>query len=236
MACFLLRSCTHWELTFDIIKTEWMILKTVPAEMPSSWAITLTLMRRSYKNHVLHFLARFILKCFHWLTWTWIIFNQFPTPLKLLGPKLYLVIGRWNITIYSLSRILRTLAWSTTINLFGTRPQLVRGWSKRPLPISEKMNDVKFLSLRKISWLCCNGDSFIFTIIIIIIISLFISYKPLWSVDYVHFNCFLLSFLPPSLHSFLFPFSPYLYNSFYVFVSDFVSPHPHWFWGSLSLL
>ena len=80
---------------------------------------------------------------------------------------------------YSLSRILRTLAWSTTINLLGARPQLVRGWSKRPLPISEKINVVRFLTLTTISWLCCNGDSFIIiiiinNIIIIIIIILFI--------------------------------------------------------------
>ena len=46
------------------------------------------------------FLAHFLWRCFHWPTWTWIVFNRFPTPLKLFGPKLYLVLGRWNITIY----------------------------------------------------------------------------------------------------------------------------------------
>ena len=30
---------THRELTFDIIKTKWMIQETVPAEIPSSWGI-----------------------------------------------------------------------------------------------------------------------------------------------------------------------------------------------------
>ena len=41
-------------------------------------------------------------RCFHWPTWMWIAFNRFPTPLKLLGPKLNLILGRWNITIYSI--------------------------------------------------------------------------------------------------------------------------------------
>ena len=65
---------THHELTFDIIKTEWMILETVPVEMPSSWTITLTLTRH-LQNHILHFLAHFLWRCFHWPTWTWIVFN-----------------------------------------------------------------------------------------------------------------------------------------------------------------
>ena len=54
------------------------------------------------QNHVLHFLAHFLWRWFHWLTWTWIFLNRFPTQLKLLGPKLYLVVGRWNIIIYSI--------------------------------------------------------------------------------------------------------------------------------------
>ena len=40
---------SHRELTFDIIKIEWIILETVAAEMPSSWAVTLTLTRWSWK-------------------------------------------------------------------------------------------------------------------------------------------------------------------------------------------
>ena len=44
-------------------------------------------------NHVLHFLAHFLWRCFHWLTWTWIAFNRFPNPLKLFRPKLYLLCG-----------------------------------------------------------------------------------------------------------------------------------------------
>ena len=54
------------------------------------------------QNHVLHFLAYFLWRCFHLPTWTWIVFNWFPTPLELLGPKFYLVVGRWNIIIYSM--------------------------------------------------------------------------------------------------------------------------------------
>ena len=54
------------------------------------------------QNDVLHFLAYFLWRFFHWPTWTIIVFNRFPTPLKLLGSKLYFVVGRWNITIYSI--------------------------------------------------------------------------------------------------------------------------------------
>ena len=81
---------THRELTLDIIRTEWMILETVPAEMPSSWAITLHLKKRSCKI-MSSTLTHFLWRCFQWLTWTWIFFSWFPDPLKLLGPKLYLV-------------------------------------------------------------------------------------------------------------------------------------------------
>ena len=40
---------------------------------------------------------------FHPPTWTWIVFIRFPTPLKLLEPKLYLVVGRWKIIIYRIN-------------------------------------------------------------------------------------------------------------------------------------
>ena len=54
------------------------------------------------QNHVPHFLAHFLSRCFHRPTWMRIVFNRFPTALKLLGPELYLVVGRWNVTIYSI--------------------------------------------------------------------------------------------------------------------------------------
>ena len=72
---------------------------------------------------------------------------------------------------------------------------LVRGWSKTPLPISEKkINVVKFLTLRTISWLCCNGNSFI---IIIIIYLYHISHYGLRSFK------LLPSLLPSSLHIYI---------------------------------
>ena len=81
---------------------EWMILENVQAEMSSSWTITLNLTRRPCKIMSSTFWAHFLWRCFHWPTCTWIVFNRFPTLLKLLGPKLYLVVGKWNITIYSI--------------------------------------------------------------------------------------------------------------------------------------
>ena len=78
-----------------------MLLETVPAEMLSSWATTLALTRQSW-NFMSHFLAHFLWRWFHWPTCKWIIYNRFPIPLNLLGPKPYLVVGRINITIYSI--------------------------------------------------------------------------------------------------------------------------------------
>ena len=103
MTCFLLRSQHSWHpwgLTFDIIKTEWMILESVPAQMPSSWAITLTLTRRSCKIIVLHFLAHFLWRCFTGRSER--ESSSIDSLLKLLGPKLYLIVGSRNITICSI--------------------------------------------------------------------------------------------------------------------------------------
>ena len=76
------------------------------------------------QNHVLHFLAHFLWRCFHWPTWTWIVFNRFPTPIKLLGPKLYLIVGRWNIAI---------LSW-TSIGFFPSFVRnLITKWSLKSL-------------------------------------------------------------------------------------------------------
>ena len=107
MACFPLRSWQSWhhrELTFDIIKT------MVDTRNCASWNaqfmsyITLTLTRRSCKIMPSTFLALFLWKCFHWPTWTWIVFNRFPTPLNLLRLKLYLVVTS-PYTIFILSWI-----------------------------------------------------------------------------------------------------------------------------------
>ena len=73
----------------------------------ASWNVqvisyNIDLIKTILQNHVLHFLTNFLWRCFHWPTWTWIFFNRFPTPLKLLGPILYLVVGRLNIIIYSI--------------------------------------------------------------------------------------------------------------------------------------
>ena len=109
---------THWQITFDI-KTEWMILETVPAEIPSSWVVTLTLTRRSCK----------IVSCTFWHISFEDAFTGWPEresssidslpPLKLLGPKLYLLVGRWNITIYSIH-----LSWIS----FRFLPSFVRNF------------------------------------------------------------------------------------------------------------
>ena len=77
MACFLLRSdqdwmddtgnCTSWNAQFMSYYTD----------------LNVTILQ----NHVLHFLAHFLWRCFHWLTWTWIVFNGFPTPPTMLWTK-----------------------------------------------------------------------------------------------------------------------------------------------------
>ena len=87
----------HRELTFDIIKTEWMILETVPV-MGYNTDLNATIL----KNHVHYFLAHLLWRCCHWSDWTWIVYNRFHTPLKLLGPKLYLVVGRRITPVYSI--------------------------------------------------------------------------------------------------------------------------------------
>ena len=135
---------------------------------------------------------------------------------------------------YSLSRILRTLLCSTAINLLGARPQLVRRWPKRPLTISEKKSTLSnFIPWEQFPGYVVMGTAL--SLLLLLLLLLFISYKPLWT-KFISTASFFPSVLPPSLHSFLFPFSPYLHSSFYVFLSDFLSPCPHWFWDSLSLL
>ena len=84
---------THQKLTFDIIKTEWMILETVSAEMPSSRAITLTLTRRSYKIMSTFWHISFVDASTGRPERESSSMDSLP-PLKLLGAKLYLVVGR----------------------------------------------------------------------------------------------------------------------------------------------
>ena len=75
------------------------------------------------QNHVLHVLAHFLPLADQNVKF----FNQFPTALKLLGPKLFLVVGRLKTTIYGINPFLaffRLLSFLREELYHGTKLQI----------------------------------------------------------------------------------------------------------------